>query len=118
MLYVQNIRVYKALCTKKYLCAQKYFTWYFKNLFLLCLDSSKNLWIEAFKTWNILQNHQQAFAVGVGQAGLATQTWPSNDYCSNFIKLISKQNNLRFSSFDGHTTFTGLTFALLASLFP
>jgi len=33
MLYVQNIRVYKILCTKKYLCVQKYFTWYFKNLF-------------------------------------------------------------------------------------
>ena len=32
MLYVQNIRVYKVLCTK-YLCVQKYFTWYFKNLF-------------------------------------------------------------------------------------
>ena len=33
MLYVQNIRVYKVLCTKKYLCVQIILLDFFKNLF-------------------------------------------------------------------------------------
>ena len=33
MLYVQNIRVYKVLCTKKIFVCTNYFTWFFKNLF-------------------------------------------------------------------------------------
>ena len=42
------------VCTKFYVqiifvCTKKYFTWYFKNLLLLCLDSSKNLWIAFLK---------------------------------------------------------------------
>ena len=43
MLHVQNICVYKIfVCTK-------HSTWYFKNLFLLIFDFSKNLWIKPNK---------------------------------------------------------------------
>ena len=68
MLYVQNIRVYKILCTKKYLCVQKYFTWYFKNLLLLCLDSSKNLWFDAFikmMIWGATEQSKESFLVSI-----------------------------------------------------
>ena len=68
MLYVQNIRVYKILCTKKYLCVQKYFTWYFKNLLLLCLDSSKILWFDAFikmMFWGATEPSKESILVSI-----------------------------------------------------
>ena len=63
--YVKKKSVAYVVCTKYscvqsvmykkiFVCTKKYFTWYFKNLLLLCLDSSKNLWFDAFiKIWII-----------------------------------------------------------------
>ena len=61
------------VCTKFYvqnnICVyKKYFTWYFKNLLLLCLDSSKNLWFDAFikmMFWGATEPSKESILVSI-----------------------------------------------------
>ena len=77
--YVKKKSVAYVVCTKYscvqsvmykkiFVCTKKYFTWCFKNLLLLCLDSSKNLWFDAFikmMIWGATEQSKESFLVSI-----------------------------------------------------